>query len=228
MADETDNTTKGSRVSRRQLIKGGMVAGGVALWSAPMVAAARFGRFDRVRTISPQGFSVRTPGPTQSPSVSKSASSVVQVAPCEGYPPGTCVTFECGGSVTECGDGVTILGYNFRCFCDVDVDGNCFCGNDAPCALLPSCSDNSDCPPGWACIPSSCCSGTKCVAPCGTFPGLPFSLNDVKAEASRGINSGSAGSSGSTGGAGGTGGSGGDRASLERILAGGRMSGLKR
>ena len=31
-------------VSRRQVIRRGMVAGGVALWSAPVVAAAAFSR----------------------------------------------------------------------------------------------------------------------------------------------------------------------------------------
>lgn len=201
---------KASRVSRRQLIKGGMIAGGVALWSAPVVAAARFGRFDRVRTISPVGSSVKAPGPTRSPVVTNQEASVQNHTPCTGYPAETCLTFECGGSVTECGDGVVFFGKTFRCFCDTDIDGNCFCGNDAPCSLLPGCSANSDCPPGWACIPSSCCAGTKCVPPCGSFPSLGLAgITTNTAQAQRaGIDPSRL-------------------AEIEKILAGGRMSGLR-
>jgi hypothetical protein len=42
-------------------------------------------------------------------------------------------------------------------FCSQDIDGNCFCWEDWPCSELRNCAQNSDCPPGYACIPNTCC-----------------------------------------------------------------------
>ncbi len=88
---------------------------------------------------------------------------------CTSYPPGTCITFVCGGPHQSCGQGAG----GFDCFCDVDATGACVCRNDAYCSDLATCNPgngNGDCAPGYFCIPSSCCRVAKCAPPCGTLP----------------------------------------------------------
>ena len=88
---------------------------------------------------------------------------------CTSYPPGTCITFECGGSHQSCGSGAG----GFDCFCDVDALAACVCRNDAYCSDLATCNPgngNGDCAAGYYCIPSSCCGVPKCAPPCGTLP----------------------------------------------------------
>ncbi len=159
-------------VSRRQLIRRGMIAGGVALWSAPVVAAAAFSRNDHDRARqevldrlnrggTPESPPVGGPAPTPGPSTT--------AVGCTGYPPGTCLTFVCGGSHTSCGTGAG----GFDCFCDVDATSACVCRNDAHCSDLASCNPangNADCAPGYFCLPTTCCPGPKCAPPCGTLP----------------------------------------------------------
>lgn len=153
-------------LSRRRLIKRAMVAGGVAVWATPLAAAARHGfvggtsaqlnadqiRADALRRAAELrarfGLGVTAPQ---------------QTSPCTGYPATSCVTFECGEAPVQCGQGAG----GFVCFCDVDAQGNCVCVNDAFCSQLPNCGAGG-CPPGWFCIPSSCCGVPKCAPPCGT------------------------------------------------------------
>lgn len=155
-----------------------MVAGGVALWSAPVVAAATFSRSDARsaaddarRRIQDQLDELNLPGGAASQSAAEPSGVVAQQTPqdCNSYPPGTCVTFECGGSHVVCGEGAG--GYD--CFCDVDATSACVCRNDAKCSDLVTCSaanGNGDCPAGYFCIPTSCCGIPKCAPPCGTLP----------------------------------------------------------
>ena len=156
-------------LSRRQVIRRGMVAGGVALWSAPVVAAAAFNRRDAdgARASVQDRLAQATSGSSAAPAAPVGAQ--LQTSGCTGYPPGTCITFECGGSHQSCGDGAG----GFDCFCDVDATSACVCRNDAHCSDLATCNPgngNGDCDPGYFCIPSSCCGVPKCAPPCGTLP----------------------------------------------------------
>ena len=174
-------------VSRRQVIRRGMVAGGVALWSAPVVAAAAFSRndareaADRIRAQMAQATSGSQAGGSQAggsqaggsqAGAAANQSGLLPPPPtsgCTSYPPGTCINFVCGGLYTFCGQGAG----GFRCFCDVDATDACVCRNDAYCSDLATCNPgngNGDCAPGYFCIPSSCCPGAKCAPPCGTLP----------------------------------------------------------
>lgn len=148
-----------------------MVAGGVVLWSAPVVAAATFSRKDaadeaRRRAQEKLNEVTGSGGPSTGPAP---ASITAATTDCTGYPPGTCITFECLGSHTSCGAGAG----GFDCFCDVDATGACVCRNDANCSDLATCNPgngNGDCAPGYFCIPTSCCGIPKCAPPCGTLP----------------------------------------------------------
>jgi hypothetical protein len=74
-------------------------------------------------------------------------------------------SWTCGGSLVQCGlDGIA------GCLCSTDVDGNCFCWEDYFCRGLAICTVNSDCPPGYACIRSTCCGTNKCLPVCGIGP----------------------------------------------------------
>ena len=55
-------------------------------------------------------------------------------------------------------------------YCSQDVDGNCFCWENAICDEVSDCVTNADCPPGYACIPTTCCVVSKCLAGCGIGP----------------------------------------------------------
>ena len=162
-------------VSRRQVIRRGMVAGGVALWSAPVVAAAAFSRndardaADRIRAQMGQVTSGSQAGGSPAEAVPEAPVVAQQEPGCTSYPPGTCITFECGGSHQSCGQGAG----GFDCFCDVDALAACVCRNDAYCSDLATCNPgngNGDCAAGYFCIPSSCCGVPKCAPPCGTLP----------------------------------------------------------
>jgi hypothetical protein len=155
-------------VSRRQVIRRGMVAGGVALWSAPVVAAAAFSRNDArdlaQAALSKAGVGTPTAAAAPGPVVAQQ-----QTSGCTSYPPGTCITFECGGSHQSCGQGAG----GFDCFCDVDATAACVCRNDAHCSDLATCNPgngNGDCAAGYFCIPTSCCGIPKCAPPCGVLP----------------------------------------------------------
>jgi hypothetical protein len=145
-----------------------MVAGGVALWSAPVVAAATFNRRDdardRIMAQLGQAGAGSAEAAAPAPVVAQQ-----QTSGCTSYPPGSCITFECGGSHQSCGDGAG----GFDCFCDVDATAACVCRNDAHCSDLATCNPangNGDCAAGYFCIPSSCCGIPKCAPPCGTLP----------------------------------------------------------
>jgi hypothetical protein len=71
-------------------------------------------------------------------------------------------SWTCGGNLVQCGQG-GIDG----CFCSKDVDGNCWCWPDSFCSEVQVCAVNSDCPPGYACIPT-CCATPTCLPACGT------------------------------------------------------------
>ncbi len=149
-----------------------MVAGGVALWSAPVVAAATFSRSDaRDEANRRLQNHLSRNQTTDAPTLPDGQGGAVAQAPedCNSYPPGTCVNFVCGGPYTDCGDGAG----GFDCFCDVDATAACVCRNDAFCSDLATCNagnGNGDCPPGYFCIPTSCCGIAKCAPPCGTLP----------------------------------------------------------
>ena len=75
--------------------------------------------------------------------------------------PITCEAWDCGQAVVECGNG---------CFCDVDVEGFPFCGQDILCTRSPRCTSSAECPPGWRCTFNCCGQGvglSTCVPPCG-------------------------------------------------------------
>jgi hypothetical protein len=54
------------------------------------------------------------------------------------------------------------------CTCLATTDGPCYCHQGSSCDALTPCTNRHECPPGWACA-ASCCEGTLCVPPCGTF-----------------------------------------------------------
>jgi hypothetical protein len=155
-------------LSRRQLIRRGMVAGGVALWSAPVVAAATFNRRDDGRDrIAAQLEDLR--GGSAAGEAAAPGPAIAQQPGCTSYPPGTCLEFVCGGPHTNCGQGAG----GFECFCDIDATGACVCRNDAFCSDLTGCNPangNADCAAGYFCLPSSCCGAPTCAPPCGTLP----------------------------------------------------------
>jgi len=142
-----------------------MVGGGVALWSAPVVASAAFSRRGGTQQVPERWGKSSEPAAQAQPAGNKKVAG--PTGSCIGYPANTCLTFECLGTVTVCGSGPG----GTQCFCDVDITGACVCRNDAKCSDIASCGANADCPPGWFCIPTSCCGGAKCAPPCGVSAG---------------------------------------------------------
>jgi hypothetical protein len=71
-------------------------------------------------------------------------------------------TWTCGGVLQVCGGN--------GCYCSADTDGNCFCWTDGLCSNFSDCTQSSDCPTGYACIPNTCCGVSKCIPGCG-MPG---------------------------------------------------------
>jgi hypothetical protein len=71
---------------------------------------------------------------------------------------------------SACFDGSTPCGDN--CFCSEDVNGDCFCAFNGPCAGQSNCTTNDDCP-GGRCMSVACLGcggpgvGTQCLDPCG-------------------------------------------------------------
>jgi hypothetical protein len=151
-------------LSRRKLIRRGMIAGGVALWSAPVVASAAWSRRGTSQPTAEElrkQFGFDDNGDEKDKEEPKGPTGT-----CIGYPAGTCIDFVCLGEFTVCGSGPD----DTTCFCDIDVTGACVCRNDAECDELDTCGSNADCPAGWFCIPSSCCGGARCAPPCGVVP----------------------------------------------------------
>jgi hypothetical protein len=78
--------------------------------------------------------------------------------------PGCSPCATCFDGTTPCGDA---------CFCSEDVNGDCFCAADGPCAGQSNCKSNDDCP-GGRCMSVNCLGcggpgeGTQCLSPCGT------------------------------------------------------------
>lgn len=162
MRDGEVDVSEHGRVSRRKLIKGGMVAGGVAIWAAPVAAAARFNRHTAVRETAV----LQHKGAGATAAVqSRGFTAQAVAATCTGYPPGSCINFVCGIVPTQCGPGT---GANGRiCFCDTDTEGNCRCFNDEFCSKLLNCTTTANCPPGTYCVnPFSCCGRGKCARVC--------------------------------------------------------------
>jgi hypothetical protein len=55
------------------------------------------------------------------------------------------------------------------CYCFITTEGCCFCAEDFFCDV-PSCTSSSQCPPGWACVPNTCCgAGGVCAPHCGAI-----------------------------------------------------------
>lgn len=79
---------------------------------------------------------------------------------CDCCPPGQCQTCAGGtcGAFPACTGGGDCV-----CFTSPDGSGVCIHG-DTPCAGLPTCTSNADCPPGYGCAGTNCCGG---VALCG-------------------------------------------------------------
>ncbi len=168
MADYIDgSSSEQPGISRRSLIKKGMIAGGVGLWAVPVVAAVtRNGGSDGPAAVD----HTMTPANHGGPAVASCATA--------GSPAG-CITFVCTGptpTYTECvgtppppiGGGVA--GPNV-CFCDTDVAGNCRCFANEDCADLANCPNvaapNGGCPAGFFCVnPFSCCGVAKCARVC--------------------------------------------------------------
>ena len=70
----------------------------------------------------------------------------------------------CGGTLQQCGIGCGPFG---AAYCSHNTEGQCFCWQDDFCSGLQSCGSSADCPPGYSCIPNTCCGGPVCIAGCG-------------------------------------------------------------
>lgn len=91
--------------------------------------------------------------------------------------PADCPEWNCGDPIVGCGQAVGEPPLSSVCICDKDVEGNPFCWNDFYCSDSIACTQNSDCPPGWACT-TNCC-GTYCAPPCGVSAGVSAVKADV-------------------------------------------------
>jgi len=164
MADYIDGTSSDKAgVSRRSLIKKGMMAGGVGLWAVPVLAVV-------TRNGSSEGGS----GVAQNITPANHGGPAVTSCGVQGSGPG-CITFVCTSpfTFTECvgtpptpvGGAVT-NGPNV-CFCDTDITGTCRCFANDDCADLVNCTSNAGCPAGTFCVnPFSCCGVGKCARVC--------------------------------------------------------------
>jgi hypothetical protein len=93
-------------------------------------------------------------------SYGQSAYDEAQKLSCDCCPPDTCRT--CAGGI--CGAfPACVGGGDCVCFTTPNGSGVCVHGS-TPCAGLPTCGSNDDCPPGYGCAGSNCCGG---VALCG-------------------------------------------------------------
>ena len=134
-----------------------MVAGGVALWAVPVVAVV-----------------TRNNGGSGDQQVTQVVAPATHggdpVASCTmaGSPAG-CITFVCGGTLTEC------VGFNPNgglCLCDADINGVCRCfAHGDVCDALQDCPNlgapNGGCPAGTFCVnPFGCCPQAKCARVC--------------------------------------------------------------
>ncbi len=100
------------------------------------------------------------------------APMIASASPVQGLSPCAADDWNCGDPIVQCDDPEPPKG-GFICVCDIDVEGNPFCWNDAFCDQLPLCGSSAECPPGWRCV-TTCC-GVNCSPPCGTLPAGPSS-----------------------------------------------------
>jgi len=165
MADYIDGTSSDKAgVSRRSLIKKGMMAGGVGLWAVPVLAVV-------TRNGSSEGGS----GVAQNITPANHGGPAVTSCGVQGSGPG-CITFVCVApfTFTECVGGfVGTAPTNGPavCFCDTDISGTCRCFANADCGSLQNCPNiaapNGGCPGGFFCVnPFSCCGVAKCAQAC--------------------------------------------------------------
>ena len=80
-------------------------------------------------------------------------------------------SFQAGGGVCGLCAGASLgCAGNGSCACHINEKGCCFCGANAACGSLPTCTKTRTCPPGWQCV-KNCCdpSGATsfCQPPCG-------------------------------------------------------------
>ena len=157
-------------VSRRQVIRRGMVAGGVALWSAPVVAAAAFSRndardaADRIRAQMGQVTSGCQAGGSPAEAVSEAPVVAQQESPAA---PATRRAPASPSSAVGRTSPAARAG-RVRLFCDVDAPRRLRVPHDACCSDLATCNPgngNGDCAAGYFCIPSSCCGVPQVHAP---------------------------------------------------------------
>jgi hypothetical protein len=94
-------------------------------------------------------------------SYGQSAYDDAQKLSCDCCPPAACRTCAGGscGAFPACAGGGDCV-----CFTTPNGSGVCVHGN-TPCAGLPTCSSNDDCPPGYGCAGSNCCGGTALCGP---------------------------------------------------------------
>ena len=53
------------------------------------------------------------------------------------------------------------------CFCGINTESCCVCVENFFCNT-PACTSSSQCPPGWSCLPDTCCgAGGVCAPHCG-------------------------------------------------------------
>ena len=162
MADYIDgSSSERAGISRRSLIKKGMIAGGVGVWAVPVVFAVTRNDGSGGQTTVRQEIVPANHGAT--PTECHTAGS-----------PLGCITFVCGGTFVECvGNpvGTPAPGTPDVCFCDTDISGVCVCVANEDCADLQNCPNlgapNGGCPAGTACVnPFSCCGVAKCAIRC--------------------------------------------------------------
>lgn len=168
MADYIDgSSSENAGLSRRSLIKKGMLVGGVGLWAVPVLAVVtRNGSTEGGTGVTQQ----MTPANHGGPPVAATCQTAGS--------PAACITFVCvfPFTFTECTatrGPVAPIPTNGPdvCFCDTDISGVCRCVSNADCGQLANCPDvnapNGGCPAPTVCInPFSCCGVAKCVFPC--------------------------------------------------------------
>lgn len=80
--------------------------------------------------------------------------------------PAVCDEFRCDDAVI-CGHS----GPFDSCICDIDLEGNQVCWEDAFCSDVDTCASGADCPPGFVCV-RTCCSEpgneAQCFPVCGS------------------------------------------------------------
>lgn len=93
---------------------------------------------------------------------------------------------QAGGSCAQCSGSSLGCGGDSSCACHINVKGCCFCGANASCSALPTCTTSKTCPKGWQCV-LTCCSTTQlyCQPPCGFKGAMPAKKGERTANAAR-------------------------------------------